>query len=350
MHAPTLRLHSRRTIGPTSPTFVVAELGQNHNGSLELAEQLVDAAAWAGADAVKLVKRNLPSELTKAAGNRRYDSAHSFGDTYGEHRRALELSLESHLALAARARSHGLHFVVTVCDIPSAREFAAAEVDAFKIASRDLNNLPLVRFVAELQKPLILSTGMSSWAEIDAAMRVTAEARCPTAVLQCTSLYPTPDAEAHLRSIETLRRRYDTVVGFSDHTEGTVIATSAVALGASIIEKHLTLDRTLKGTDHACSAEPEELRVLIEQIRRVERALGSAEKPAIAATEATRNKLGRSLVTVRPLPAGTVLEESMFTLKSPGDGIAWTQRSAIVGRRLVRDIDADETIYRNDVQ
>ncbi|MCE9606268.1 MAG: N-acetylneuraminate synthase family protein [Planctomycetia bacterium] len=350
MHGNSLRINARRSIGPGSPTFVVAELGQNHNGSRELAEQLVDAAAWAGADAVKLVKRHLPSELTKASRNRRYDSAHSFGDTYGAHRSVLELSVETHLALAARTRSHGMHFVVTVCDVASAREFANAEVDAFKIASRDLNNLPLVRFVAELGKPLILSTGMSSWSEIDAAMTVAAEARCPTAVLQCTSLYPTPDDQAHLRSIETLRRRYDSVVGFSDHTTGTLIATSAVALGASIIEKHLTLDRTLKGTDHACSAEPEELRTLIEQIRRIELALGSAEKPAIAEVEPTRNKLGRSLVTVRSLPAGTVLEESMFTLKSPGDGIAWTQRETIVGRRLLRDIDADETIYRSDVQ
>ena len=350
MHAPAIRLNARRSIGPASPTFVVAELGQNHNGRLEIAEQLVDAAAWAGADAVKLVKRDLPSELTKASRNLRYDSAHSFGETYGEHRRALELSLESHLALAARARAHGLLFVVTVCDVVSAHEFAAAEVDAFKIASRDLNNLPLVRFVAELQRPLILSTGMSTWSEIDAAVRVAAEVRCPTAVLQCTSLYPTPDEQAHLRSIETLRRRYDGVVGFSDHTQGTAIATAAVALGASIIEKHLTLDRTMKGTDHACSAEPEELRTLIEQIRRVERALGSAEKPAIPATGATRKKLGRSLVTVRPLTAGTVLDESMFTLKSPGDGIAWTEREKIVGRRLLRDIDADETIYHADVQ
>lgn len=349
MHAPSLRLHARRSIGPTSPTFIVAELGQNHNGDVELAEQLVDAAAWAGADAVKLVKRDLSSELTQASRNRRYDSAHSFGATYGDHRRALELPLETHLALAARARVHGLHFVVTVCDVASARAFAEAEVDAFKIASRDLNNLPLVRFVAGLQRPLILSTGMSNWAEIDAAMRIAAEARCPTAVLQCTSLYPTPDDQAHLRSIETLRRRYDAVVGFSDHTEGTVIASAAVALGASIIEKHLTLDRTMKGTDHACSAEPEELRVMIEQIRRVERALGSSEKPVVEATEPVRQKLGRSLVTVRPLPAGTVLEESMFTLKSPGDGVAWMDRGAIVGRRLLRNFDADETIYFHDV-
>jgi len=349
MHAPSLRIHARRSIGPTSPTFVVAELGQNHNGDVELAERLVDAAAWAGADAVKLVKRDLSAELTRASRNRRYDSAHSFGATYGDHRRALELALETHLALAARARVHGLHFVVTVCDVASARAFADAEVDAFKIASRDLNNLPLVRFVAGLQRPLILSTGMSSWGEIDAAMRIAAEARCPTAVLQCTSLYPTPDDQAHLRSIETLRRRYDAVVGFSDHTEGTVIASAAVALGASIIEKHLTLDRTMKGTDHACSAEPEELRVMIEQIRRVERALGSSEKPVVEATAPVRQKLGRSLVTVRPLPAGTVLEESMFTLKSPGDGVAWMDRGAIVGRRLLRNFDADETIYFHDV-
>lgn len=344
-----LYLPTGRTVGEGRPTFVVAEIGQNHNGSLALAEELVDAAAWAGADAVKVVKRDLGCELTTAAKHRRYDSPHSFGETYGRHREVLELSFDDYAALAQRARSHRLHFVATVCDVPSARGMAQIGVDAFKIASRDLNNLPLLEYVCTLGKPVILSTGMSTWDEIDAAARVMRAAVRQFAVLQCTSLYPTPDEQVHLRSIAALRERYRTVVGFSDHTLGTAIATAAVALGASILEKHLTLDRTLKGTDHACSAEPQELFELVTGVRRVESALGRADKPATGAMAATKRKLGRSVVSRVRIAAGTVLDESMVTLKSPGEGVSWTDRSRLLGRMLLRDIEADELLMPTDV-
>lgn len=342
-------LQSGRRVGDGFPTFVVAEIGQNHNGSRALAEELIDAAAWAGADAVKVVKRDLGCELTTAARIRRYDSPHSFGPTYGQHREALELSFDDYAALAQRARSHGLQFVATVCDLPSACGMARVGVDAYKIASRDLNNLPLLEHVCRLGKPVILSTGMSTWEEIDAAVRVVRRGHCTFAVLQCTSLYPTPDEQVHLRSMATLRQRYQTAVGFSDHTLGTAIATAAVALGASIVEKHFTLDRTMKGTDHACSAEPQELFDLIQQLRRVEAALGRDDKPPTGAVAATKRKLGRSVVTRSPLTAGTVLDETMVTLKSPGEGVSWTDRSRVLGRKLLRDIAADELVLPSDV-
>lgn len=345
-----LRLSERRSVGAGHPALIIAEIGQNHNGRLDWAEQLVDAAAWAGADAVKTVKRDLSCELTSAARERRYDSPHSFGRTYGEHRRALELDIDAHARLAARARAHGLHFIVTVCDIPSAAELHDVGVDAFKIASRDLNNLPLLKYIASLGRPIILSTGMSDWAEIDAAVDVVRRAGVPWAVLQCTSLYPTPDEAVHLRVLPELAKRYETVVGFSDHTQGVEIAPAAVALGASIIEKHFTLDRSAKGSDHACSAEPAELARLVERVRRIETALGNGDKTMEAGVDATREKLGRSLVVRRQLPAGAILDESMFVLKSPGGGIAWPERSKIVGRRLRRELAADTTIAVDDVQ
>jgi sialic acid synthase SpsE len=350
MRAPAFQLVDRRPVGGDAPTLVVAEIGQNHNGRLDLAEQLVDAAAWAGADAIKTVKRDLSRELTAAARNRRYDSPHAFGDTYGEHREKLELSVETHAALAERARSHGLSFIATVCDVPSAEQLRDVGVDAFKIASRDLNNLPLVAAVARYGRPVILSTGMSSFTEVDAAVAAMRRADCPYAVLQCTSLYPTPDADVHLRSMAGLAERYRAPIGFSDHTLGTVIATAAVALGAAIIEKHFTLDRKLKGTDHACSAEPEELLTLVDGIRRVEAALGRHDKPLVDGVDVVRRKLGRSLVTRDDLPAGTVLDESMLTLKSPGDGIAWSDRGVVVGRRLLRNLGADQVLRRDDVE
>lgn len=349
MSAAAVRLSQRRAVGDGHPTLVVAEIGQNHNGRLDWAEQLVDAAAWAGADAVKTVKRDLSCELTAAARLQPYDSPHAFGPTYGAHRAALELDVESHARMAARARSHGLLFIATVCDVPSAAALHDVGVDAFKIASRDLGNLPLVEYVAALGRPMILSTGMSQRDEIDAAVDAVRRAVTPLVLLQCTSLYPAPDETAHLRALPELAARYRAVVGFSDHTLGVDVAPAAVALGAAVVEKHFTLDRTAKGSDHACSAEPEELRQLVERIRRVETALGRAEKSCEPATAANRTKLGRSLVTKCRLPAGTILDESMFTLKSPGGGIAWLDRRHILGRRLTRDLDADVTLRWDDV-
>jgi sialic acid synthase len=349
MNVGPLRMLDRRLIGPGLPTFVIAEIGQNHNGRRDWAEQLVDAAAWAGADAVKTVKRNLSCELTVEARQRPYDSPHSFGATYGEHRQALELDVAAHAALAARARSHGLHFIATVCDVPSAAELHEVGVDAFKIASRDLGNLPLVEFVAGLGRPVILSTGMSDWCEIDDAVQVVRRRTNSWAVLQCTSLYPTPDRDVHLRALPELARRYDAVVGFSDHTLGVEIAPAAVALGASIIEKHVTLDRRAKGSDHACSAEPSELAQLVERIRRIDAALGSAEKQIEPSVAANRTKLGRSLVARSTLVAGTILHDDMLTLKSPGDGVHWIQRDRLLGRRLVRDVAADCPLSLDDV-
>ncbi|HVA48000.1 MAG TPA: N-acetylneuraminate synthase family protein [Pirellulales bacterium] len=338
-----------RWIAAEQPALVVAELGQNHNGSLSLAEQLIDAAAWAGADAIKLVKRDLDSELSREARSRRYDSRHAFGATYGEHRRALELSAYEHALLAARARRHGLIYIETACDVASAAVLGELGVDAFKIASRDLTNLPLVDDVAARGKPVIFSTGMAGLAEIDEAVEVVREAGPPFAVLQCTSLYPTPMGDVHLRSMVTLGQRYAVPVGFSDHTTGLLLAPVAVAMGATIVEKHLTLDRSLKGTDHACSLEPDEFRQLVRQVRQVETALGRADKPVAEGVATVRAKLGRSLVTRVPLAEGTRIEEPMLVLKCPGDGLSWLDRQRVVGRRLKRDLAADEKLKLEDV-
>lgn len=338
-----------RLLAAGQPALVVAELGQNHNGSVSRAEQLIDAAAWAGADAIKLVKRDLDSELCREARLRRYESPHAFGTTYGEHRQALELSANEHAVLARRARRHGLLVLATACDSPSARLLEDLNVDALKIASRDLDNLPLVRDVAGRHRPVILSTGMADLDEIDAAVCVVRQGGCPFALLQCTSLYPTPVNQSHLRSIATLSARYQVVVGLSDHTTGILLPPVAVALGAMIIEKHLTLDRNLKGTDHACSLEPDEFRQLVNNVRDVEAALGRADKPIVEGVASVRVKLGRSLVTRVPLAAGTRIEEPMLALKCPGDGLSWLDRQRVVGRRLKRDLEADQKLTIEDL-
>jgi sialic acid synthase SpsE len=349
MAAEDIRFGAERLVGPQWPALVVAEIGQNHNGRLALAEQLIDAAAWAGADAVKLVKRDLTWELSAAARARPYLGPHSYGATYGEHREALELSRDEHAILCERIRSHGLLCIATASDPPSVDLAVELGVDALKLASRDLANTPLVDCVARAGRPIILSTGMSAWNEIDAAVEVLRGTHAPHVLLQCTSLYPTPLADVHLRSMSTLATRYDALVGFSDHTTGWLLPPVAVALGATIVEKHLTLDRGMKGTDHACSLEPDELRQMIVDIRAVEQALGRADKPVVNGIGTVRSKLGRSLATRCDLPAGSTLDESALIMKSPGDGFGWSERHRLLGRRAARDIPADTTLTWNDV-
>jgi sialic acid synthase SpsE len=329
--------------------IVVAEIGQNHNGSRRLAEQLVDAAAWAGADAVKLVKRDLESELSRDARERPYESRHAYGRTYGEHRAALELSIDDHAALAQRARRHGLLCIGTGCDMASVDAYCRIGVDGLKIASRDVDNLPLVDSIAARGLPVLMSTGMSPLEEIDAAAEVLSSHRARWGVLHCTSLYPTPLEDVHLRSIQTLAERYQVPVGFSDHSSGILVAPLAVAFGALVIEKHLTLDRAAQGSDHACSLEPDQLREMIGNLRAAETALGAASKPIPAAVTPIRARLGRSLVARVAIPAGTRIAAEMLTLKCPGDGIHWTERGAVIGRLASRDIAADELLSRHDV-
>ena len=348
MNETRIHVGEGRWIGSGRPALIVAEIGQNHNGSLALAEQLVDAAAWAGADAVKFIKRDLDCELSTEARSRVYATRHAFGATYGDHRSALELSIASHRALAERARDRGMLYFATACDIPSARLLESLNVGVFKIASRDLTNLPLLDFVAGRKKPLFVSTGMSSFPEIDAAVAVVRRHAPELVLLQCTSLYPAPAGQMHLRSMQGLADRYSSLVGFSDHSEGGLLPPVAVALGAAVIEKHFTLDRTQKGTDHACSLEPEQLRQMIADIRQVEAALGRSDKPVPAEVAEVRAKLGRSLVTSMPVPAGSRLEEPMLTLKCPGDGLSWSDRGHILGRVAKRSLAANEKLSLKD--
>lgn len=350
MGGDAITIAPERRLGPGEPTFVVAELGQNHNGRRDWAEALIDAAAWAGADAVKLIKRDLDAELGRAGWDRPYVGPHSFGATYGAHRRALELSADDHRRLARRARQHGLVYFATVGDVPSLNLMRELEVGLFKVASRDVGNLPFLERLATWGRPVLMSTGMSGWDELDRAVEVFRRRQTPLVLLQCTSLYPSPPEHVHLRSLPSLARRYEVPVGFSDHTAGIALAGAAVALGAVVLEKHLTLDRRAKGRDHAASIEPDELAQLVRDVRTVEAALGRRDKPVAPGVDEVRQRLGRSLVTRIALPAGAVITESALTLKCPGDGLQWLERERLVGRRLKRDLAADEQLTDDDVE
>jgi sialic acid synthase SpsE len=339
-----------RLVGNGHSCFVIAEIGQNHNGDIEIAKKLIDVAKEAGADSVKFCKRNLETELTADAAASPYEGPQSFGKTYGEHRAFLEFSFEQHRELRDYAKDKGIIYFSSVCDPVSADEMEALDVPMFKVASRDLTNLPLLDHIAKKKRPIIMSTGMSGIEEIHEAMQIVRRHNQQIILLQCTSQYPTEYHNVNLRTMETLRREFDVLVGFSGHTVGIVIPVIAVALGAVVVEKHITLARVMKGTDHAGALEPEGLRRMIRDIRNAELALGSPEKILLSATRGARKKLARSIVLARSLPKGTILQESDLIMKSPGTGLMAREMPRLIGMKLKDELAADHMLSWNDVE
>lgn len=340
-----------RDVGSGHPCYIVAEIGQNHNGDAYIATRLIGACEKAEVDAVKLCKRHLPSDLTAAAAAAPYVGPQSFGATYSEHRAALELSAAEYAHLKDRIRYNQwpLTLFATACDQVSVDELEEAiDPPCYKVASRDLDNLPLLRHLGALRKPLILSTGMAQPGEIERAVNCILDFHDQIVLLHCVSRYPTDDVEADLERIPELQDRYGLPVGYSDHTCGaSLAAVVAVTLGACLIEKHVTLSRAMRGTDHAGSVEPHGLQQLVRDIRAAEQMLQTPAAPADVS--ATRRKLGRSLVTAVPIRRGEIISGEMLTLKSPGDGIRYADVGRVVGCRAARDLPADVTLLPADL-
>lgn len=347
---PDVELLPGRLVGDGRPALLVAEIGQNHNGRLDLARELIAGAAAAGAGAVKFCKRDLASELTGEAARRPYTGRNSFAATYGEHRRALELSRQEHAELRRHALDRGIPYFATACDVQSVDDLLAIGVPCFKVASRDLTNLPLIEHMARTELPIILSCGMDGLDEIGPALDTVRMHHEQVVLLQCTSAYPTADEDVNLRAMATLRREFDVLVGLSDHTPGIVVPLAAAALGAVLIEKHITLDRWLPGTDHACSLELPELRRMVEGVRRVEAALGDGVKRVPASAARAKAKLRRSVVSRCRIPQGARLTEEMLCLKTAGDGLTWADRQRLLGKTALRDIPADSRLSTADVE
>jgi sialic acid synthase SpsE len=345
-----IELPGGRKIGDGHPCFVVAEIGQNHNGDVYTATRLLKVAHDAGVDAVKFCKRDLQSELTTAARNAPYPGAQSFGATYGEHRAALELSPDEYRHLKDRMRYNRWTEVMfaTACDPQSVDDLEEAITPPlYKVASRDLDNLPLLRYLARLGKPVILSTGMARGDdEIRDALEILQDGGCPVVVMVCTSEYPTPNEHVGLWRLAEYRQKFGRLVGLSDHTPGITAGIVASALGACVVEKHLTLSRAMKGTDHAASLEPEGMRRMVEKIREVEVMMRRGTMPDVLAA---RDKLGRSWVTARPIEAGQRISLCDLTLKSPGTGVPCYELSKILGKPARRALPADVTIQPSDV-
>ena len=338
----------RKVIDPAH-TFIIAEAGVNHNGRLGLAKKLVDAAVHAGADAVKFqafkAERLTSSHAPKAAYQKKTTGAK---ESQLDMLRRLELSERQHAALADYCIKKGILFLSSPFDEESADSLDRLNVPLFKIPSGEITNLPFLAHIARKKKPIILSTGMSDLREIDRAVKVIrATGNERIALLHCVSNYPAAPETINLRAMETMRKKFKLPVGYSDHSEGSEIALAAVALGAVIVEKHFTLDRTMAGPDHRASIEPAELKTLVAGIRKVGQALGSGIKKPDASELDTARVARKSLVAACPITGGTVLTREMITLKRPGTGLPAEKLLQLIGRRTNRPLAQGELFSLN---
>jgi sialic acid synthase len=339
-------------IADDKPCYVIAEVGHNHQGDVEQAKRLIDAAKECGANAVKLQKRSNRALYTREFYEQPYDNELSFGRTYGEHREALELDAGAYRELLRHARACGITLFATAFDFESADELAQLDVAAFKFASGDLKNTPLQRHVAAFGKPMLLSTGGATMADIERAVETILPINDQLAVLQCTAAYPASVDDLNLNVITTLRRRFpQLVIGLSDHQNGIAMAVVAYMLGARVIEKHFTLDHALKGRDHAFSLMPEGMRRLVRDVHRVPAALGTAEKRPLPIEADPLEKMGKKLVAARDLELGRVLTAEDIAIKSPADGgLPPYELDRLVGRRLRRPIAFEDFVTFDDVE
>lgn len=339
--------------------YIIGEIGQNHNGSVDLAKLLVEIASrpvkdelfglqLKPMDAVKLTKRDLNEELSASQMAAPYNSPHSFGKTYGEHRAFLELSDEQHFEIYKYAKSLGLDFVETLCAIGCLSILKLFIPDKLKVASRDLTNLPLLNALAETKIPIILSTGMGGKKELDDALNVITKHHSNISILHCVSQYPTHPQNTNLRSITYLINNYGKyTIGYSDHTIGISAPVAAVAMGAKIIEKHITIDRNMKGTDQAGSLGIDGIKRMVRDIRIIEMSLGKEEIFIDDVVMSAKIKLERSIATNRNMKAGEIITEKDIHLLSPGDGFKWTEKDKVINKVLLKDIGKDEIIYSN---
>jgi 3-deoxy-D-glycero-D-galacto-nononate 9-phosphate synthase len=338
-------------------TYIIGELGQNHNGSVDIAKLLVDLVSrpvkeelfnieLMPMDAVKMTKRDLNEELSASQMNQIYDSPHSFGRTYGEHRAFLELTEQQHFEVYKHAKAKGLEFVETICAKGALKVLDLFRPDRLKVASRDLTNLPLLEAMAEIKIPIILSTGMAGKKELDQALEIITKYHSDISILHCTSEYPLHPDNVNLNSITCLKEKYPRYkIGYSDHTVGISAPVAAVAMGAEIIEKHITIDRRMKGTDQAGSLGPDGVNRMIRDIRITEISMGVKDIFISQSVSSSKNKLERSIAVKRKIKKGEMIKEEDLHLLSPGDGFKWADKNQVLNKRALIDITENEIIY-----
>jgi len=335
-----------RLVGEGQPCFIIAEAGVNHNGDIKLAKKLIDIAREAGADAIKFQTFKADTLVTKSAAKARYQKETTgAAESQLEMIKKLELTEKDFYELYDYARKKGIIFLSSPFDKRSVDLLDKLGVPAFKIPSGEITNFPLLKHIARKKKPIILSTGMSTLGEIEEALEALGEEGVEEIILlHCVSCYPAKVEDMNLKVMNTLRYAFGLPVGLSDHTVGITIPIAAVALGACVIEKHFTLDKSLPGPDHRASLEPDELKQMIKAIRDVEKAMGSGIKIPTAAEEENKKLARRSLVAKVDIAKGAVITEEMLDLKRPGGGIEPKYMNMIIGRKTSGSIKHDELI------
>ncbi len=331
-------------VGDDTPSYVIAEIGHNHQGDVEQCKRLFDSAKECGANAVKLQKRNNKTLFTRVMYASPYASENAFGDTYGAHREALEFGWDEYVELKAYAKQIGITFFSTAFDIQSADFLAKLDMPAYKLASGDLKSIPLLRHVASLGKPMVVSTGGGTMEDVQRAYDAIMPINTQLCIMQCTAGYPPKFDELNLRVIETFRSRFpDIVIGFSSHDSGIAMPLIAHMLGSRMVEKHFTLNRAMKGSDHAFSLEPVGLKKLVRDLERTMEAMGDGVKRQYPSEEKPLYKMAKKLVAARDLPAGTIITEADVVMKTPNDGLSPLHYDELVGRRVKSAMKADDS-------
>lgn len=337
-------------LGDGQPVYIVAEAGINHNGEMAIAKELIREAAKNGADAIKFQKRTLDEMYVRSFLDVPYDKPYAFGKTYGEHKRFLEFSDDQYTELFEYARQCNIDFLVSGFDF-SSFDFIEYQLNVplHKVASPFITHFPLLKQVAQYGKPVVLSTGMHTFDEIAAAVEYVRRYNDQIILFQATTLYPCPDEKVNLNVLKTFREKLGVLVGYSSHDKGVVMPSAAVALGACLIEKHFTLDRTMVGPDHIASVEPRGLELIVKYCHAVEHGMGAYEKTIDESEKAQRIKYGVSVVSRCELAPGDILSPENITVKCPGGGISPVRYEEIMGHKALKNIPRDTIIYDGDI-
>lgn len=328
--------------------LIIAEAGVNHNGEMSLAKQLIDVAAVAGADLVKFQTFSADRLATKHAKKADYQAV-ATGSIESQHQMLsrLELSKSMHNELIAYCATRNIGFFSTGFEIESVDFLISLGINCLKIPSGEITNLPYLRHIGQFGHPIIISTGMATMGEIEMAIDVLVLAGTPRSfitVLHCTTEYPTPMAEVNLLAMQGIQSAFGVAVGYSDHTSGIEVAIAAAALGATVIEKHFTLDKNLPGPDHKASLEPDQLKAMVSAIRNIEIALGDGVKRLTPSEALNKPVVRKSLVASKAIKVGDVFSAENITTKRPGTGISPMNWDAVMGRKAIRGFSVDELI------
>ncbi|XP_035599642.1 sialic acid synthase-like isoform X1 [Oncorhynchus keta] len=335
-----------RMIGGSNPCFIIAEIGQNHQGDIEIAKKMIKMAKDCGADCAKFQKSELEYKFNKRALERPYTSKHSWGKTYGDHKRHLEFSHEQYRELQKYAKEVGIFFTASGMDEMAVEFLDELDVPFFKVASCDANNFPYLELTARKGRPMVISSGMQSMVTMRRVYQTVKEHNQNFTILQCTSAYPLDPEDVNLCVIAEYQKEFpDIPIGYSGHERGISITVAAVAMGAKVVERHVTLDKSWKGNDHEASLEPSELTELVRAIRLVERAQGTGIKQMLPCEKACHVKLGKSVVAKVAIPKGTVLSMDMLGVKvGEPRGVSPEDMGQLVGKAVTEDVEEDGSI------